>query len=125
MPDSLSGILIYVNSAPIVVVRQEDSHHRRRFWAAHELGHVLMAHHDSLHVDRSRPEGYPPEYSWRQERAATDFAAALLMPAESLRRDASAASLTLGPVAEIYAVSQQALATRLSALGLRPAFIGD
>jgi Zn-dependent peptidase ImmA (M78 family) len=104
-----------------VAVRAADPPRRRRFSAAHELGHVLLAHHDTFHVDLSRADGVPPDYDWRHERAANEFAAALLMPAVLLQTDIERAGRpTAAKLAERYDVSEQAMSIRLSALGVRP-----
>jgi Zn-dependent peptidase ImmA (M78 family) len=41
LPDGLSGFVVFVSEdVPIVVVRGHDVEARRRFSAAHELGHA-------------------------------------------------------------------------------------
>lgn len=120
LPEGLSGLVVVVSGTPVVAVRGGDSPRRRRFSAAHELGHVLLAHHDTFHVDLSRADGVPPGYNWRQERAANEFAAALLMPAVLLQTDIERmARPTAGRLAERYDVSEQAMSIRLSVLGAR------
>lgn len=120
MPDALSGLVVVVGDTPIIAVRQQDPPRRRRFTAAHELGHVLLAHHDTFHVDLTAAEGVPPNYNWRHERAANDFAAALLMPAALLRADVSTTvQVSTNALAERFDVSEQAMSIRLTALGLR------
>lgn len=121
MPAELSGLVVFVHHSPVIVVNTRERHvpARQRFTAAHELGHVLLGHHDTFHVDLDRSDGFPPDYNWRQERSANDFAAALLMPAPLLRRDVET---TLGAsareLARRYEVSEQAMSIRLSTLGL-------
>jgi Zn-dependent peptidase ImmA (M78 family) len=56
----------------IVLIDERNGILRRRFTAAHELGHLVM-HHEPLPGDA------------RQEREAQAFAAELLMPAEVIR----------------------------------------
>lgn len=127
MPAELSGLVVFVSHTPVIVVNSRENHapQRQRFTAAHELGHVLLGHHDTLHVDLDRSDGFPPDYNWRQERSANDFAAALLMPAPLVRRDVET---TLGaPARELahkYEVSEQAMSIRLTTLGLDPN-VGD
>jgi Zn-dependent peptidase ImmA (M78 family)/DNA-binding XRE family transcriptional regulator len=122
MPHELSGLVVFVRHSPVIVVntKEGDVPSRQRFTAAHELGHVLLGHHDTFHVDLDRSDGFPSDYNWRQERSANDFAAALLMPAPLLRRDLEN---TLDPnprkLARHYEVSEQAMSIRLSVLGLR------
>lgn len=120
MPDALSGLVVVVDDTPIIAVRQQDPPRRRRFTAAHELGHVLLVHHDTFHVDLTTAEGVPPNYNWRHERAANDFAAALLMPAALLRKDVTTTvQVSIRALADRFEVSEQAMSIRLTALGIR------
>jgi Zn-dependent peptidase ImmA (M78 family)/DNA-binding XRE family transcriptional regulator len=120
MSGALSGLVVVVGDTPVIAVRREDHERRKRFTAAHELGHVLLAHHDTFHVDLTAAEGVPPNYNWRHERAANDFAAALLMPAALLRADVSTMiQASTHTLAEHFDVSEQAMSIRLTALGIR------
>jgi Zn-dependent peptidase ImmA (M78 family)/transcriptional regulator with XRE-family HTH domain len=120
MPTALSGLVVVVDDTPAIAVRRQDPPRRRRFTAAHELGHVLLVHHDTFHVDLTAAEGVPPNYNWRHERAANDFAAAVLMPAALLRDDVSTTvPVTTRALADRYDVSEQAMSIRLTALGIR------
>jgi transcriptional regulator with XRE-family HTH domain len=119
LPESLQGFVATTDGGPVVVVRDEDPPTRRRFTAAHELGHVLLRHHDTFHVDLHASEGSPPNFNWRHERAANDFAASLLMPEELVReRVENAVRSTTAGLAKAFGVSTQAMAIRLSALGM-------
>lgn len=123
MPPELSGLVVFVSRTPVIVVNTRENHvpQRQRFTAAHELGHVLLGHHDTLHVDLDRSDGFPPDYNWRQERSANDFAAALLMPAPLLRRDVEMMlRVSASELARKYEVSEQAMSIRLTTLGLDP-----
>lgn len=122
LPTGLSGLVLFVGDSPVIAVDKTETKERRRFTAAHELGHVLLAHHDTFHVDLNRSDGFPPEYNWRQERAANDFGASLLMPAPLLKEDvASSVSPNSQVLARKYSVSVQAMTIRLSVLGVRTA----
>lgn len=120
LPEALSGLVVFVGETPLIAVDASEPEERQRFSAAHELGHVLLAHHDTFHVDLDRSDGIPPEYNWRHERAANEFGASLLMPAPNLRNDiqqmVNADPVTL---ARRYRVSVQAMSIRMSTLGLR------
>ena len=94
---------------------------RRRFTLAHELGHHLLRHSASFYVDFvdvGGTAGDSPGYNWQHERAANEFAANLLMPADlvraAFRRDPDGQRL-----ATTFAVSRLAMGFRLAALGLR------
>lgn len=120
IPDALSGLVLVVEDTPVIAVRREDPARRKRFTAAHELGHVLLAHHDTFHVDLTAAEGVPPNFNWRHERSANEFAAALLMPAALLRTDVSRmVQASTHALAERFDVSEQAMSIRLTALGIR------
>lgn len=120
MPAALSGLVVVVDDTPVMAIRREDPRRRRRFTAAHELGHVLLVHHDTFHVDLTIAEGVPPNYNWRHERAANEFAAALLMPAALLREDINnTVQVSTHALADRYDVSEQAMSIRLTALGIR------
>lgn len=77
---------------------------RRRFTAAHELGHCVLGHLDG------------DEYSVEEERAAERFAAELLAPLVILReRGARSAE----DIARLCGISRQAAELRLEELILR------
>lgn len=121
LPTGLSGFVVFVSDdVPVIVVRRDDVEVRRRFSAAHELGHVLLAHHDTFHVDLTTLEGVPPDYNWRYEREANEFASALLMPPDMVRRQVQEAvgSVSISLLANRFLVSDQAMSIRLSTLGL-------
>ncbi len=102
---------IYVNAC--------DSDARQRFSCAHELGHYVQrvsGHEDDSfgYIDRRGPsasQGTDP-----QEIFANQFAAALLMPADFVRKYAS----DLGPagLAVKFGVSMGAMKIRLDTLNL-------
>lgn len=117
LPEQVSGVLLFVDSA--VVIGFNDAHHhvRQRFTVAHELGHYLLSHHDHFHIDLADAHGTPPGYNWQDERAANEFAAAALMPSAMVtayfERDRS-----LEKLAKRFDVSREAMGWRLVNLGL-------
>jgi transcriptional regulator with XRE-family HTH domain len=116
----LSGLVVETSTGPVIGVHSGHGPQRRRFTIAHELGHAVMRHLDSYHVDLgdASEHGEPPNYDWRQERAANDFAASILMPADFVRElvvdDPSPKIL-----AKKFNVSELAMGFRLVNLGLR------
>ena len=66
----------------------------------------------------SQEDGDPPNYNWRHERAANEFAAALLMP-PTLVHDTFAATSSVRELADLFEVSELAMGFRLNTLGLR------
>jgi Zn-dependent peptidase ImmA (M78 family)/DNA-binding XRE family transcriptional regulator len=117
--NEVSGVILDLNNGPVIGVNQDHPLVRRRFSAAHELGHYLLAHHDHFHIDLSDAagQGEPPGYNWLDERNANDFAAQVLMPA-ALVAAAFAANSNLNQVARQFKVSREAMGWRLVNLGL-------
>jgi transcriptional regulator with XRE-family HTH domain len=100
----------------------QPNEQRRRFTLAHELGHQLLRHSASFHLDffdAGGSAGDAPGYNWQHERAANEFAANLLMPADLVRRESDRVS-AINQLAVAFDVSRQAMAFRLATLGLRP-----
>ena len=119
----VDGLVVQLPDGPAIGLDQSGSanHQRRRFTLAHELGHHLLRHSASFHVDFGDPvggAGEPPGYNWRHERAANEFAANLLMPAQLVRRE-HASGADAEHLARRFEVSRQAMGFRLAALGLR------
>jgi Zn-dependent peptidase ImmA (M78 family)/transcriptional regulator with XRE-family HTH domain len=117
--EGLSGVLVELERGA-VIGHADDYEPRRRFSIAHELGHHLLRHYDNFHIDpeQTATEGHPPGYDWRDERAANEFAAQLLMPAtwvsQRFKRTRDVARL-----AEQFDVSPASMRYRLITLGLR------
>lgn len=120
LPDALSAFLLRAEERSVIGVNANQSPVRRRFSAAHEIGHHVLGHADGSVFDYAFPttvEGEPPGYDPQNEREANQFAAELLMPEENLVEDAP--SLSLARLARRYEVSQEAMSFRLLNLGLR------
>lgn len=116
--DGLSGVLVELEGgAAIGYANQYEP--RRRFSIAHELGHHLLRHYDNFHIDpeRTASDGHPPGYDWRDERAANDFAAHLLMPAAWIS-ERFKSPRDVPRLAGQFGVSQEAMRYRLVNLGL-------
>ena len=117
----VSGFLIELESGPVIGFNKSQfSHGRQRFTIAHELGHYLLRHHDNFHIDVASAvaHGEAPNYDWRDERAANEFAAELLMPAP-LVLGAAQRVKSVRDLARLFEVSQEAMGFRLINLGLR------
>ncbi|MEM5500761.1 ImmA/IrrE family metallo-endopeptidase [Ahrensia kielensis] len=107
-------------------VNATDGPQRKRFTAAHELGHYVL-HRDKLgpgeHLDRLYDKyadsNSASPFSYSDERQANQFAADFLMPANLVsiyyqRGDAAQR------IAERFEVSKAAADVRLKSLGLLP-----
>lgn len=118
--EGLSGVLVELESGPVIGYADVEYEPRRRFSIAHELGHHLLRHYDNFHIDpeRTASDGHPPGYDWRDERAANDFAAQLLMPATWVSAHFKR-SRDVPRLADQFRVSHEAMRYRLVNLGLR------
>jgi len=131
--ENLSGFILRNRKTRRAVIGVNSTHHpnRQRFTIAHEVGHFLLHDQDDIHVDgndcgllvrRRNEESSKGEDDFEKE--ANLFAAELLMPATLLEQDLvelEDANLmdeeVLGPLADKYQVSTQALTFRLAYLG--------
>lgn len=127
LEDQVSGMLLVQADQPVIGVNANHHPNRRRFSIAHELGHFVL-HKDKapFFIDAAvffRREGATPE-TWAQEREANTFAAELLLPEQALKEIWRTEPIDVFDDAEVrslanrFGVSTQALAIRLSELGL-------
>jgi Zn-dependent peptidase ImmA (M78 family)/DNA-binding XRE family transcriptional regulator len=123
LPSNISGLFAYEDTTgACILINQKHPRERRAMTAAHEFGHLIATRRepDILHT------GDPAQT--REERFATMFAAALLMPAGSIRRrfdDLQRDAGRFSPrhlivMAHQFNVSEEALCRRLQELGLLP-----
>jgi transcriptional regulator with XRE-family HTH domain len=120
LPAALSGLVVETDGGPVIGVNSTQPAVRQRFTAAHELGHVLLGHLSTVHIDLvgvGYDHGEPPNYDWRQEKAANNFAASLLMPARLVRQVAGTTKDTKRLASE-FQVSAAAMGFRLRDLSL-------
>jgi Zn-dependent peptidase ImmA (M78 family)/DNA-binding XRE family transcriptional regulator len=114
LPDRVSGFTCLVKrdnlpDLPVIVVNQKFSLERRRFTLAHELGHRLI---DPQHLSEQD-----------EEKAATRFASAFLMPRPHVEREVGKHRNSLGyneliSLKRIYRVSGAAFLVRLRDIGI-------
>ena len=121
-----SGWIEYVDGAFGVVVNSDESLQRKRFTAAHELGHYLL-HRDILmssgrlnrHTDilfgdnKVNNETIP--FTRMQETQANRAAAEILMPADYIIKKSQSG---VDALKDYFQVSRQAMEIRFSTLGL-------
>jgi hypothetical protein len=141
-PTPLAGLLFVTAGGGCLLVRQDDPLPRRRFSAAHELGHFLMhirpewLNGEPDAVTDDSPEvmtegsvddgGDGDAFLALREREANGFAAELLMPAVLCRglyqfyatRFGDTPRFIEGHIAGDLLVSRQAIRYRLKKLGL-------
>lgn len=128
LDDSISGFIkrISKDGRPIIVVNKTHTKQRRRFTAAHELGHYLLHSMDSVFVDTNeekilfRKKSNDPLIDIK-EIQANNFAAELLMPRDRLLEDLggsisiddSSWSRCVADLSTRYNVSSQAMTIRI------------
>jgi Zn-dependent peptidase ImmA (M78 family) len=123
----VSGFL-YRNAArgkAIIGVNNAQHPNRQRFTIAHELGHLLMHTGDAVHVDAVKHRDHRSgEGTDIEEVESNLFAAELLMPSQFLKQDLDRFGMLdpldeekVARLANLYKVSTQAMAVRLSHLG--------
>ena len=103
----------------IIFLNESDRGTRKRFTWAHELGHILMADHDSIGISCVK-EG---EIDRELERACDSIAAELLMPRESFGPLAESIGWQLAQVnnlANRFQVSLESAAIRMRDLISQP-----
>jgi Zn-dependent peptidase ImmA (M78 family) len=122
---NIHGLLARRAGATQILVEADDAPVRKRFTIAHELGHFFLhlGGHDGEFIDDADNlrTVADPDAAWTPERRkeweANLFAAALLMPADLVRKK-WAEIRDLEGIAHWFQVSPQAMAYRLEALGI-------
>lgn len=121
--DNVSGMISKKGENINLLVNYQDAPQRKRFTIAHELGHHflhLLEDGDFVDKDLFRPQeplGDEMTDKKRQEVQANQFAAALLMPEELVKKAYSITS-EIAQLSLLFNVSEPAMAIRLSQLGL-------
>lgn len=124
--EDVSAILLKEKGQAIIAVNNGHSDTRKRFSIAHEVGHLIMhSNHEQLTVDRYEKQFFTRAagHTDLNEIEANEFAAALLMPEDLIRKDFEKyfdedSDQVISNLAEKYQVSQAALTYRLKNLGL-------
>lgn len=127
--EELSGVLVKETNRTVIGVNSSHSKARQRFTIAHEIGHFVLKHQGEIFVDQMvmRRDGKSSKAVDRNEIDANRFAAELLMPEalvlESVQRlQDSKSSFSMGDligeIADEFQVSTQAMAYRLTNLGI-------
>ena len=115
--EKISGFIIRNGNDTKIFVKNQEVTERKRFTIAHELGHFF------LHLqkeDGDFVEGYfrgADNQDMGKEIEANQFAAALLMPREHIRR-AWYEGRSVQEMAALFGVSESAMGYRLGNLGL-------
>lgn len=117
-----SGLLIRKNGRSLMGINSDESEERQRFTMAHELGHYIFHQGKRTFVEyRDNKEGLVRDL---KEIHANMFAAAILMPKESLEKDVQKITKDalqeehVEFLAKKYGVSEKAMNFRLMNLNL-------
>jgi Zn-dependent peptidase ImmA (M78 family) len=121
--DDTAGMIIKRGGDVSILVKGDDRPYRKQFTIAHELGHYFLhLTDDGEYIDkdanlfRRQPgEGTTPERG--REIQANMFAASLLMPEGEVRRYWQKYH-SIGKLARIFNVSEEAMGYRVDSLGL-------
>ncbi len=128
--DDVSGVLVIADGQGFIGYNADQSPVRQRFTIAHECGHFMLHSATSeLFIDKRymalfRRDRTSSTGDNNQEVQANRFAAALLMPAELIKREVASTDFDLGDeeaiteLAEKFQVSKQAMSLRLASLGI-------
>ena len=111
-----SGSAVETRSHWHIVIAGDDPRWRQRFSLAHEFKHVL----DRPMIDRLFTRLPRWQRAQRAERLCNYFAACLLMPRAWIKRDWCSGLQRVPELARRYYVSEEAMSTRLSEIGLTP-----
>ncbi|MBC3942004.1 ImmA/IrrE family metallo-endopeptidase [Sphingomonas albertensis] len=120
LDDEISGWIERKGNAYEIVINQRHPLTRRRFTAAHELGHYIY-HRDLLGAGTGDTRAYRAEHSPlpnalirpKHERQANSFAANLLMPPEAVATLKAEGVLDTDAMADRLEVSEGAMRIRL------------
>jgi Zn-dependent peptidase ImmA (M78 family) len=127
-PEWLSGLIERYGDGYRIVVNSQHSRVRRRFTAAHELGHYVYHREligDGIYDDAAYRANdltgryRNPKIRMEHETQANRFASVVLMPSAQIERLISEKNLNLndpqdvGVLARLFDVSEQALRIRL------------
>lgn len=137
LPGDVSGILEVDKTEYTVYVHEKHHEHRKRFTMAHELGHFLIHHPKSTHIDRKSFFRSPSssEALNYEEIEANRFAASILMPRELIIKEINKFALEHGGdlidtdedlikvLVNKFNVSPASISFRLQNLGLFKGFL--
>jgi len=128
--EEVSGVLVVSAGKGTIGFNSSQSFVRQRFTIAHELGHYLLHFApDKLFIDKKYTAVFNRDQNSAtgeqlEERQANQFAAALLMPEELLRKELDQMHFDLTDEHELrelalrFGVSGQAMTLRLARLGI-------
>lgn len=122
--DGLSGLLMSNISKTVICIHKTHHENRKRFSAAHELGHYFLHKDSDITLDTSTTVYLRDENSskgtYTKEIEANFLAASLLMPEDQIIQLVNLEIALIDNIkhlSETFIVSPEAMAIRLSTLG--------
>jgi Zn-dependent peptidase ImmA (M78 family) len=122
----LSGMVKRVGDSAIIGVNSMHPRTRQRFTIAHEIAHLVLHKHQTLHIDEDFPIRFRSDTSSKATDAfeveANQFAAELLMPLFLISKDIAEVAgkvdvaQAIRQLSRRYEVSEEAMTIRLNAL---------
>jgi Zn-dependent peptidase ImmA (M78 family) len=121
LSDNTSGMIEPFADSYKITVNSNHSHTRKRFTVAHEIGHFILHRHligDGIADDRIYRSTDAEKYhntaiGPHEETQANRFAAALLMPHESIEKARAEGCTEPSELAVKFGVSEQAMCIQL------------
>jgi Zn-dependent peptidase ImmA (M78 family) len=111
--ESCRGFSLWEEMSPLIAVNTAWREEARIYTLFHELGHLITRTNSACSESPSTPDSRDPVERWCEE-----FAAAILMPRESIRVVNQVVDMsTLAKLAQQHKVSLRAMAIRLIGLG--------
>jgi Zn-dependent peptidase ImmA (M78 family) len=123
--DQISAMIAKRGTNITILVNQSDHPNRKRFSIAHELGHHFLHLLEDGEIIDTEIDLFRGEFSGEstvkqrsKEIEANQFASALLMPADLVKKYYSEKTIDLSELARLFRVSEEAMGYRITQLGL-------
>jgi len=125
LSDNISGVFEPKENGGTIYVNANHSEKRNNFSVAHEFGHFVLGHCDSIHVDKIYRNQNSSLAISPKEIEANNFAAEILMPKrlvekhinKLLSKGVNTIDKIVNELMTIFNVSKQAITIKLSSLG--------
>jgi len=124
LKSDIAGMMEKYEDTYLLTVNADDSVNRQRFTIAHEIGHYMLHRHvigDGLTDDRAYRCMHDSKYfnakiGPKEETEANKFAATLLMPYSTVKKEWLTNQHTVETMAVKYGVSKAAMAIRIKSI---------
>lgn len=117
LDNSVSGFIKKVDGYNNIYVNYKQAPTRQRFIVAHEIGHFVL-HNELINQNEGTVLFRGLGDNWEIENQADCFAAALLMPKQTVKDVYKKLNNNIIATCRVFRVSEQAMRVRLRELGL-------